>query len=55
MTKTLAVALTVLGFAAFAGGALACEGPTAQSTKQQTVMTDSATPSQTPMPTKPGG
>jgi hypothetical protein len=52
MSRLLAIALTILGFAAFAGNAGACPASASVSTSQQTVMTGSA---QTPTTTKPGG
>lgn len=53
MIKTIAVALTALGFVAMAGSAFACPASASNQTSQQTVMTDSAT-NQTPITTKPG-
>jgi len=53
MFRSIAVALTALGFVAMAGSAVACPATASVETSQQTVMTDSAT-TQTPIPTKPG-
>ena len=52
MSRFLAIAFTILGFAAFSGNAGACPASASNTTSQQTVMTGSA---QTPTTIKPGG
>lgn len=54
MFRPIAVALAALGLLSMAGAAVACPATASTTSSQQTVMTEPA-PSQTPIPTKPGG